>query len=61
VIAFLTSTNGTIEANKTTETSTLTDNIVILRYFEIKDRMGREMLVLKTRGSAHDKKAVSFE
>jgi circadian clock protein KaiC len=58
---FLTSTYGTVEANKATEVSTLADNIVILRYFEIKDTMGREMLVLKTRGSAHDKKAVPFE
>jgi circadian clock protein KaiC len=61
VTAFLTSTYGTIEAVRPSEISTLADNIVILRYFEIKDRMGREMLVLKTRGSAHDKKAVPFE
>jgi len=58
---FLTSTYGAIEANKETEISTLADNIVILRYFEIKDTMGREIVILKTRGSAHDKKAVSFE
>jgi circadian clock protein KaiC len=58
---FLTSTYGTLEANKTTEISTLADNIIILRYFEIKDTMGREIVILKTRGSAHDKKAVPFE
>jgi circadian clock protein KaiC len=58
---FLTSTYGTVEANKATEVSTLADNIVILRYFEIKDTMGREILILKTRGSAHEKKAVPFE
>ena len=58
---FLTSTYGTIEANKATEISTLADNIIILRYFEIKDTMGREIVILKTRGSAHDKKAVPFE
>jgi circadian clock protein KaiC len=58
---FLTSTYGTIEANKATEISTLADNIIILRYFEIKDTMGREIVILKTRGSAHGKKAVPFE
>jgi circadian clock protein KaiC len=58
---FLTSTCGSIEALRSSEISTMADNIVILRYFEIKDRMGREMLVLKTRGSAHEKKAVPFE
>jgi len=58
---FLTSTYGGIEANKATEISTLADNIIILRYFEVKDTMGREIVILKTRGSAHDKKAVPFE
>ena len=58
---FLTSTYGTTEANKATEISTLADNIIILRYFEVKDTMGREIVILKTRGSAHDKKAVPFE
>ena len=58
---FLTSTHGTIEAARSSEISTLADNIVLLRYFEIKDRMGREMLVLKTRGSEHEKKVVPFE
>ncbi len=57
----LTSTYGTIEANKATEISTLADNIIIMRYFEIKDTMEREIVILKTRGSAHEKKAVSFE
>jgi circadian clock protein KaiC len=61
ITVLLTSTYGTIEAIRSSEISTLADNIVILRYFEIKDRMGREMLVLKTRGSVHEKKAVSFE
>jgi circadian clock protein KaiC len=58
---FVTSTYGTIEAARSSEFSTMADNIIVLRYSEIKDRMGREMLVLKTRGSAHDKKAVPFE
>jgi circadian clock protein KaiC len=57
----LTSTYGTIEAVRASEISTMADNIILLRYFEIKDRMGREMLVLKTRGSQHEKKAVPFE
>jgi circadian clock protein KaiC len=61
VTVLLTSTHGTIEATKASEISTLADNLIILRYFEIKDRMGREMLVLKTRGSEHEKKAMLFE
>jgi circadian clock protein KaiC len=61
ITVLLTSTYGTIEAVRSSEISTLADNIIILRYFEIKDRMGREMLVLKTRGSAHEKKSMSFE
>jgi circadian clock protein KaiC len=58
---FVTSTYGTIEAARSSEFSTMADNIIVLRYFEIKDRMGREMSILKTRGSAHEKKAVPFE
>ena len=61
ITVLLTSTYGTIEAVRSSEISTMADNIVILRYFEIKDRMGREMLVLKTRGSEHEKKTVLFE
>ena len=61
ITVLLTSTFGTIEAVRSSEISTLADNIFVLRYFEIKDRMGREMLVLKTRGSAHEKKSMPFE
>jgi circadian clock protein KaiC len=57
----ITSTSRTVEEARISGISTMADNIVILRYFEIKDRMGREMSVLKTRGSSHDKKAVPFE
>jgi len=57
----LTSTHGTIEAARSSEISTLADNIILMRYLEIKDRMEREMLVLKTRGSEHEKKTVPFE
>jgi KaiC/GvpD/RAD55 family RecA-like ATPase len=32
-----------------------------MRYFEIKDKMGREVVVLKSRGSMHEKKVVPFE
>jgi len=59
--AILTSTYGTIEIVKTSEVSTLADNIIMMRYFEVKNRMGKEVLILKTRGSAHDKEAVPFE
>jgi circadian clock protein KaiC len=58
---FLTSTYGTIEATRSSEISTMADNIVILRYSEIIDKTGREMIVLKTRGSAHENKVVPFE
>src|SRR4030043_2169944 len=61
ITVLLTSTYGTIEAVRSSEISTMADNIVILRYFEIKDRRGREMLVLKTRGSEHEKKTELFE
>jgi circadian clock protein KaiC len=61
ITVVLTSTYGAIEAVKSSEISTLTDNIIIMRYFEIKDRMGREMLVLKTRGSDHEKKTIPYE
>jgi circadian clock protein KaiC len=61
ITVVLTSTYGAIEAVRSSELSTLTDNIIIMRYFEIKDRMGREMLVLKTRGSDHEKKTAPYE
>jgi circadian clock protein KaiC len=58
---FVTSTYGTIEAVRTSEISTMADNIILMRYFEIKDKMGREVVVLKSRGSMHEKKVVPFE
>jgi circadian clock protein KaiC len=61
ITVLLTSTHGTIEAARSSEISTLADNIILMRYLEIKDRMEREMLVLKTRGSEHEKKTVPFE
>jgi circadian clock protein KaiC len=61
ITVFLTSAAGTAESVRSSEFSTMADNIVILRYFEIKERIGREVVVLKTRGSAHEKKAVPFE
>jgi len=61
ITVLLTSTHGTIEAAGSSEISTLADNIILMRYLEIKDRMEREMLVLKTRGSEHEKKTVPFE
>jgi circadian clock protein KaiC len=58
---FLTSAYGNNELTKGTEISVLADNIIILRYFEVKDTMGREIAILKTRGSQHTKKTVAFE
>jgi circadian clock protein KaiC len=58
---FLTSAYGNNDLTKTSDISVLADNIIILRYFEVKDTMGREISILKTRGSQHTKKTASFE
>ncbi len=62
--ALLTSTTGTpatLEFAGESGVSTLTDNIIVMRYNEIKKRIGREITVVKTRMSPHDKRIVPFE
>ena len=58
---FLTSTTGALETVASSGISTLADNIIMMRYYELKDRLAREMLVVKTRGSSHDKQIRTFE
>jgi circadian clock protein KaiC len=41
--------------------STLADNIILMRYNEVEKMMTREMVVLKTRGTAHERKVKTFE
>jgi circadian clock protein KaiC len=57
----LTSSTGTIEATQESGISTLCDNILLMRYYELKDRMAREIMIIKTRGSVHEKRVVPFE
>ena len=58
---FLTSSTGTLQATQESGVSTLCDNILLMRYYELKDRMAREIMVVKTRGSQHEKRVMSFE
>jgi circadian clock protein KaiC len=58
---FLTSSTGTIEATQESGISTLSDNILLMRYYELKDRMAREIMIIKIRGSVHEKRVVPFE
>lgn len=41
--------------------STLADNIILMRYNDVDKMMMREMVVLKTRGTAHEGKVKLFE
>ena len=59
--ALLTSTTGTLEFAGESEISTLTDNIIVMRYNEVRGRIEREIAVVKTRMSPHDKRVVPFE
>lgn len=59
--ALLTSTTGTLEFAGESGISTLTDNIIVMRYHEIKGRIEREIAVVKTRMSPHDKRVIPFE
>ena len=58
---FAASVLGTLAATKESAASTLADNILIMRYHELKDRMTREIAVIKTRGSPHEKRVMPFE
>jgi KaiC/GvpD/RAD55 family RecA-like ATPase len=41
--------------------SLLCDNILLMRYYESKKEMVRELMVVKTRGSGHEKHVMPFE
>ena len=58
---FLTSSTGKAEAVELPGVSLLCDNILVMRYYESKERMAREVMVVKTRGSDHEKRVIPFE
>jgi circadian clock protein KaiC len=58
---FLTSSTGRAEAVELPGVSILCDNILLMRYYESKERMARELMVVKTRGSDHEKRVTAFE
>jgi circadian clock protein KaiC len=58
---FLTSSTGKAQAAESPEVSILCDNILLMRYDESKKEMARELMVVKTRGSGHDKRVIPFE
>jgi len=41
--------------------STLADNIILMRYKEVEKTMTREIVILKTRGTTHERKVKAFE
>jgi circadian clock protein KaiC len=55
---FTNTTSALIGGGQISEThlSTLTDNIIILKYVEVEGEMKRAVSILKTRGSQHDKR-----
>lgn len=57
----LTSTTGTLEFAGESGISTLTDNIIVMRYLEAKGRINREIATIKTRMSPHDNRIIPFE
>lgn len=61
ITALATSISGTITSAASSGISTLADNIIIMRYYEGKYGLSREMLVVKSRGSSHDHAVRTFE
>jgi circadian clock protein KaiC len=58
---FLTALPGEAEAPETPNVSILCDNILVMRYHESKERLTPELMIVKTRGSGHDRRLVPFE
>jgi circadian clock protein KaiC len=58
---FLTALTGEVEAAELPNFSILCDNILLMRYVELKKEMTRELMIVKTRGSGHEKRVVPFE
>lgn len=61
ITMFFTSLHGSMHEDSAFGASSISDNIILLRYYETKQRAGRELMIIKTRGSAHDKRIVSFD
>ncbi len=58
---FLTSSTGKAQVEEQPGVSILCDNIFVMRYYESKERMARELMIVKTRGSGHEKRVIPFE
>ncbi len=58
---FLTSSTGKVKAAELPGVSILCDNILLMRYYESKKEMARELMIIKTRGSGHEKRVAPFE
>jgi len=59
--AIVTSALGTFETATRSAVSTVADNIILMRHREAKNRLVSEMVVLKTRGAAHETGVTPFE
>ena len=59
--AVLTSTTGTLVMASESGVPSLADNIFVMRYRELENEMRREIFIMKTRGSPHEKQAKSFK
>jgi circadian clock protein KaiC len=58
---FLTSWTGKAQAAELPGVSILFDNILLMRYDESKKETARELTIVKTRGSGHEKRVIPFE
>ncbi len=58
---FLTSGLGITQTTTESGISTIADNIILMRYIEKKNKLERRILIVKTRGSQHEKKMIPFE
>jgi circadian clock protein KaiC len=59
--AIITTASRTAAEATASGISTLADNIVLMRFNEVEKIMTREMMVLKARGTAHDREVKLFE
>jgi len=59
--AFLTSTLGMLPATMQSAVSNIADNVIVMRYYEDKYGLEREIAVVKTRASGHDHSMRIFE
>ena len=59
--AIVTSASRTMAEATGSGISTLADNIILMRYKEVEKTMTREIVILKTRGTTHERKVKAFE